>query len=220
MPEANDTMSVGIAVRTNFAVTHLLAAAQAAGDAYAVEQANATAEFGPWFDEMMRLVPIAVVMAGAALEANANELIQDFLDRPSGISSARRVLLKDLKDELSGNAINKHRRLALLLDKEPDTESVPWENATLLVKFRNSFMRFKPPWDYEDIHSGKLVSSLKNKVPVVSSWKGQVLFPHGYMTYACAKWSVQSVLAFSREFSALLGVIERFAAGHLNFSLP
>ena len=65
-----------LSLRSNFAINHLRAAARAARDAYKIEQANAKAEFGPWFDEMMRLVPISVVMAGAALEANANELIQ------------------------------------------------------------------------------------------------------------------------------------------------
>jgi hypothetical protein len=70
---------------------------------------------------MMRLVPISVVMAGAALEANANEIIQDFLDQPTGLSISRKMLLKDLKEELLGNTISKHRRLALLFDKEPDT---------------------------------------------------------------------------------------------------
>ncbi len=70
------TATVVARLKTGFAMTHLRAAARAARDAYGIEQANATAEFGPWFDEMMMLVPVSVVMAAAALEANANELIQ------------------------------------------------------------------------------------------------------------------------------------------------
>jgi hypothetical protein len=209
-----------LSLRSNFAINHLRAAARAARDAYEIEQANAKAEFGPWFDEMMRLVPISVVMAGAALEANANEVIQDFLDQPTGLSISRKMLLKDLKDELSGNAIGKHRRLALLFDKEPDTGQSAWEDGQLLVKFRNSFMHFKPAWDDENIHSGTLVKGLKSKVPVVSSWQGKFLFPYGFMTYGCAKWSVQSVLTFSRSFSALLGVKDKFALPGLDFKLP
>lgn len=168
----------------------------------------------------MRLVPISVVMAGAALEANANEIIQDFLDQPTGLSISRKMLLKDLKEELLGNTISKHRRLALLFDKEPDTGKVAWEDGQLLVKFRNSFMHFKPAWDHEDIHSGTLVERLKSKAPVVSSWQGKFLFPYCFMTYGCARWSVQSVLAFSSEFSALLGVTDKFVAPGFDFTLP
>jgi hypothetical protein len=81
-------------------------------------------------------------------------------------------------------------RLALLFDKEPDTGQSAWEDGQLLVKFRNSLMHFKPAWDDEDIHSGTLVKGLKSKVPVVNSWQGKFLFPYGFMTYGCAKWSV------------------------------
>jgi hypothetical protein len=70
-------LSATLRVRSNFAVHHLRAAALAARNSYNVEQANLTAEHGPWFDEMMLFVPVSVVMAGAALEASANELIQD-----------------------------------------------------------------------------------------------------------------------------------------------
>jgi hypothetical protein len=38
---------------------------------------------------MMRLVPISVVMAGAALEASANEIIQDILDGFTNLSLTR-----------------------------------------------------------------------------------------------------------------------------------
>jgi hypothetical protein len=181
-----DSAGLTLGVRSNFATHHLRAAARAARDAHGVEQANANAKFGPWFDEMMRLVPISVVMAGAALEANANELIQDFLDQPTGLSTCRKMLLKDLKGELSGNAIDKYRRLALLFDREPDKGKSEWEDAQLLVRFRNSFMHFKPAWDHEDIHSGTLFKGLKSKVPVVSSWQGKDIFPEVFMTYGCA----------------------------------
>src|ERR1700730_10266903 len=102
-----DTMHATLSLRSNFAINHLRAASEAARDAYKVEQANAKAEFGPWFDEMMRLVPVSVVMAAAALEANANELIQDIVD---GSVHSRKELLKDLKDDHSGNAWDRYRR--------------------------------------------------------------------------------------------------------------
>ena len=122
-------------LRSNFAVHHLRAAAQAARIAYNVEQANLTKEHGPWFDEMMLLVPVSVVMAGAALEAGANEVIQDVLDGFSGLSMTKgyKLLIADLKNDRTGNATEKRRRLSLLFDKVPDMGTTSWQDAKLLV---------------------------------------------------------------------------------------
>jgi hypothetical protein len=149
-------------LRTNFAILHLRAAARAAQSAYKVEQANATAAFGPWFDEMILWVPVSVVMAGAALEAGANEAIQNILDGSTGLSlmDSRKVLLADLKNEQSGNATARYRQVALLFDKVPDTGSAPWQDADLLVRFRNSFMHFKPSWDRDVFTMASLLLAL------------------------------------------------------------
>src|SRR5271156_202531 len=109
---ASDTL--GIEIKTNFAIYHLWAAARAARSAYEVQQANLNAVFGPWFEEMIQLVPVSVVMAGAALEAP--------------------------KNEQTGNATARYRQVALLLDTAPAKGSAPWQDADLLVKFRNAFM--------------------------------------------------------------------------------
>src|SRR6516164_1124825 len=107
-------------------------------------------------------------MAGAALEAGANELIQDILDGSIlSASKSRKLLLQDLKEDRSGNACEKYRRLALLFDNEPDVGNIYWNDAKLLVSFRNSFLHFKPAWDYEDIHGGAFVRGLKRDLPSV-----------------------------------------------------
>ena len=209
-------------LKTGFAMSHLQIAAHSALEAYEIEQANATKLSDGWFDGMMRLVPVSVVMAGTALEANANELIQDILDGSvhSPPTASCKVLLKDLKDDHSGNAWGRYRRLALLMDKEPDTGTEPWHNAMLLVKFRNEFMHFKPSWDSDDIHGGNLVADLKKKIPVVGAYKSKFLFPYGFMTYGCAKWAVQTVLTFSITFATLLNVEDKFALPPPDFTLP
>ena len=220
----NAQMHAKLSLRTNFAMTHLRAAANAARSAYDVETKNATADFGPWFDDMLLWVPVSIVMGGAALEATANELIQDLLDdsfsSTFSLTKGCKCLLADLKKDRSGNAVRKYRQLALLLDKEPDIGSVTWQNAVLLVDFRNSFMHFKPAWDHEDIHTGGLTKGLKSRIQVVRSWQGSFLFPYGFMTYDCAKWSVSTVLAFSHSFSLLLGIPDRFGGIQSAFKLP
>jgi hypothetical protein len=80
-------------------------------------------------------------------------------------------LLLDLKEDYSGNAVVKYRRLALLMDKDCDTGTEPWHNAKLLVRYRNEFMHFRPSWDDEDIHSGSFVEELKRKMPVVAAYE-------------------------------------------------
>jgi len=171
---------------------------------------------------MLMLVPVSVVMAGAALEAGSNELLQDFLDGSTSmeLTPSRRKLLKDLKDDRSGNSLTKYRRLALLMDRDPDDGTEPWHNARLLVKFRNEFMHFRPSWDHEGVHTGSLVAELRKKISVVDVYKKNFLFPYGFMTYDCAKWSVQTVLTFSADFSKLLGVQDKFVLRSQNFTLP
>lgn len=183
-----------------------------------MEQENATKGIGPWFDAMMRLVSVSIVMASAALEANVNELIQDILDGQS-VTNTRRKLLFDLKEDRSGETPFRFRRLALLMDKDCDTGTEPWHNVRLLVKFRNQFMHFRPAWDHEEIHTGRLVEELKRKVPVVASWSGTFLFPQALMTYGCAKWAVDTVLKFSSDFAELWGAQNKCAPLE-DFKLP
>jgi hypothetical protein len=217
------TAKATLRVRVNLAAAHLRAATNAARIAHRIETANQNAPFGPWFDEMVLSVPTSVIMAGAALEACANEVVQDILDGSTGLNCTKgcTLLLEDLKSDRSGNAMDKYRRLALLFDKPPDEGKLPWQNAKDLVLFRNSFMHFKPAWDDESgVHDSKLVQRLKKRVPIARAYLGRFQFPHGFMTYGCAKWSVMSVLVFSDYFSNLLGLKDRFVPFQQDLQLP
>lgn len=210
-----DVFSMRVSLRSNFATHHLRAAIQAAQNAHAVEQATDTSKHGPWFDGMMLHVPVAIVMAAAALESHCNETIQDILDGSARLSLAEghQALLRDLKSDRSGDATERYRTLALLLDKAPDPGSLTWQNARLLVRFRNAFMHFKPAWDHEtDVHDGKWIKELKPRVPISAGYQSKFMFPYGFMTYGCAKWAVESARLFAADFSALIGVTDRLAS--------
>lgn len=212
-----------VSIRADFAVLHLRAAARAAISAYEVERANATEDHGEWVEEMACIVPISVVMAAAALEANASEIIQDILDGSTTLPLTKgcELLLKEFKEDKSGNALDKYRRIALLFNAVPNTGESPWQEAQLLTNFRNYFMHFRPTWDHGDEPKHKLFNGLKAKIPISRTYRSSShQFPHGFMTYGCAKWSVFSVLAFSRSFTALLGVNDTFADPLFDFSLP
>lgn len=207
-----DGMTAKLSLRSNFAVNHLRVAIQAAQSAHVVERASDTSQHGAWFDGMMMHVPVAITMAAAALEANCNEIIQDILDGSTlGLAQGHMALLRDLKHDRSGNTTDHYRHIALLLDQTPDTGSLAWQDAALLVRFRNALMHFKPAWDSEtDIHDGKWVRTLKTKVPISPGYQSNFMFPYGFMTYGCARWAVQSSKAFSAQFCSLIGVPDRF----------
>jgi hypothetical protein len=107
--------------------------------------------------------------------------------------------------------MDKYRRLAFHFDKLPDQNSAAWQNADLLIRFRNFFVHFKPVWDREtDVHkNGKLANQLRARIPVVEAYKGSFMLPYCFLNYACAKWAVVSAKAFSAEFSTLIGVQDR-----------
>jgi len=100
-------MTATLSLRSNFATNHLRAAVRAARGAYDAEQANDTAGHGQWFDDMLMLVPVAVVMAASALESNANEILKDVLDGKVPLTNCQRLLLTDLFNDRSGNALDK-----------------------------------------------------------------------------------------------------------------
>jgi hypothetical protein len=78
---------------------------------------------------MLRLVPVSIVLAGAALEANANEIIQDLLDDQT-LKSDQRDALQSLKGDLSGNSVEKYKILSeIMLNNAPDAGNLVWENA-------------------------------------------------------------------------------------------
>jgi hypothetical protein len=215
------TTTASLTVRTNFAGNHLRASVRAAREAFAIEQANDTSKLNVWFDDIVMLVPVSIVMAGAALEANANELIEDVLSSRT-LSDAKKALLRGARDDRSGNSLDKYLQLALLLDKVPDKGKPPSQDAALLVQFRNYFLHFRPEFrsDGDAADDRNLVKSLRAKFPVAAPFERSVfLFPHALLTYRVAKWSVQSVLAFSSYVSTLLDTNDRFDAWKAQFEL-
>lgn len=207
-----DKMSAKLSLKSGFAGNHLRVAMKNALSACEVDEANKNSEFGPWFDDLMMHVPVAVVMSAAALEANVNEIIGRCIDNSSAFSESQVALIRDLKKDKSGSIMPKYRQLALLLGKIPDTGSAAWANAVLLAQARNRFIHFSPAWDHEtDIHDGEFVNQLKARVQVSRFYANSFMFPYGFMTYSFAKWAIEVALAFSQEYSALLGIKDGLA---------
>jgi hypothetical protein len=75
------TVNAKASVRSNFALHHMHSAVKAAMRAREIEITHSEEGHGPWYDEMLHTVPVAIIMAAAALEAQINEAVQDILDR-------------------------------------------------------------------------------------------------------------------------------------------
>jgi hypothetical protein len=93
------TVAATAKIGSAFALNHLQIAVHSAHEAHKIEQDNLSEPFGPWFDSMLRLVPVSVVMSAAALEANVNELIGAILNGSTSIvpSASHKLLLSDLR---------------------------------------------------------------------------------------------------------------------------
>jgi hypothetical protein len=100
----------------------------------------------------------------------------------------------------------------MLLDTVPNPGASEWGEATLLGSFRNHLMHFKPKWESVDSEPRKPAETFKKKFGVAEAYKGSAIcpFPHACFTYKCAKWSVETVLKFSKSFSQTLGIEDRF----------
>jgi DNA-binding transcriptional regulator YdaS (Cro superfamily) len=209
-------------LKTGFAVNHLQAAVKAARDAHRIQSEHVGAAFGSWFDGILQTVPVAIMMAAAALEANASESIEDILDGTANIpvTDSQKGLLSDVRRDKAESFAEKYRRLALILGKAPDPSKVIWEDVGLLTSFRNQITHFDLAWDDDQIRDGKFSHRIRTKVPVADAYEGRFAFPYGLMTYESAKWAIETAKGFSTEFSNLTGIIDRFGSPHLDTKLP
>jgi hypothetical protein len=212
-----------LGIRGDFAILHLRAALRAANNAREVEGTPGDEKYSKWQDDMLLWVPVAVVMSAAALEANANEIIQDIVDDKTSLR-----LTKPEKEEQSAFLANRHKslksrylRIGTLFNQIPRESDLYFQNALRLLKFRNAFMHFRPVfYPNSTANDLELVEELKDVVPMSSAHHShQIQFPYSFMSYGCAKWCVQTVLAFSVEFNRLVNLKDKFVTPGVDFNL-
>ncbi|MCA3414535.1 MAG: hypothetical protein INF84_08030 [Roseomonas sp.] len=108
LTDTNTLFIPTIKTRSNFALHHMHSAVKAARRAHEIEITNSDERHGPWHEEMLHTVPVAIIMAAAALEAQINDAVQDILDRKEADQpdAALRLLLKELKDRAGSGNLN------------------------------------------------------------------------------------------------------------------
>lgn len=206
---------------SEFATQHFHAAVKAARNAREIEAAHWGEAHGPWFMEMLHTVPVAIVMASAAIEAYVNELTKIFIEKPD-INETQKNSLQKLFDKTSSNAPKRLNRLFCILGEDFDsvTRSHILE-LNILIKLRNGYMHFRPKWSDEPNptwnHSNNeedavnYFNELKSRVRVYGRYADSHEFPYGFSTYSTAKWAIETALGLAAHISQRLGVPNKFA---------
>ena len=193
------SVSAVVAVRMNFAVQHLLAAAHFAQLAHQAEEANAGKKFGPFFEEVLWVVSACVFSSVAGVESYANET---FVDRETTFPDIQ----GDLADKIwqlceRDWAIEKFDVVCRLRGAGVlDRGSHRAQDLAALVALRNGLTHFKPQWDTETAAHAKISRLLEGKFEPSSVILGEPIFPRCWACYSCARWAVDA----SRDFLLMI----------------
>ena len=199
------------ALRINFSIQHLLAAAHFSRHVAEVEQAHKGEPFGAFFEEIIWFSSACVLSCTAGLEAYANEL---FVDRSEHFPDLRPEVADKLWELFEQKPTLEKFDMALLLKKKPvlDRGSRPTQDVAALVALRNGLTHFKPEWDNEQVAHAKLSQQLAHRfMPSPFLAAGESIFPRCWATHGCTQWALKSCVDFLTGFESLSGVPARAA---------
>jgi hypothetical protein len=213
---ADATLTATANIRRGLSVQCLRAAKKSALVVHRVETENPEpVALGPWADEILTGVPVALVMSAGALEASINEAIKDILDQPDkhSLSALQVAGLSNEFDSRYGNPRVRAEKVAEIVGRPADTTRPEWRDIELLIWMRNRLVHFKPRWDHEAVPDEAMFIELLTRIGPPNRFFAtpKPEMPHGAFTYGCTKWAVQTVTAFLNHYAAHVGVVDRFA---------
>jgi hypothetical protein len=196
------------AFRMNLSVHHLLVAARLAREVRSVENANAGAEFGDFYDVILGSSMGCIVLAAAGAEGYINEVFADRGKLFTGHDQAVLTLLWD-KCEM-GSALDKFDLAVKIRTGAPmDRGVLAVQDFDRLFKLRNGLAHFKPEWSDEQAGHLKLSRQLEGYVSRSPWLAGEPLFPRAWATGATASWAIRTVVSFIGHFSSVCGIPNR-----------
>jgi hypothetical protein len=206
------TVSGTASLRTNQSLGHLRGAALFARDCARLEEEHTW----PATEEVLlrhgTAAVSAVMLAVAGLEATANEIHLDALDRNRkalGKAAEAAQSIEELWDTIEQRPVlrkfNWFLTLAGVVPMKKDTQ--PYMAAADLVELRNALVHYRPEWSHSMKRSPKLEARLRGKFPLNRlSMPDQFFIPYRCLGYGCAKWAVETARALLREFYSRLEV--------------
>jgi hypothetical protein len=212
-----DVPPVGILLRVNLAVRHLLAAARFSREVDRLEKEQQGQQQGAFTECIFQHAIACILMTAASLEAYANEL---FSDRDKLFSEYSPELIHNLWETYEKKSILEKFEFALLLLRKPsmDRGARPYQDIVVLIALRNALTHFKPEWIKEADEHAKISARLADKIngsPFLPP--PEMLFPRRWAGHSCTSWAVSSVVAFAKHFESVAGlsakyVVEEMAA--------
>lgn len=200
--------------RPNFAVQHMIAAARFARLCYKVEDDNAGAPFGPFYDEIINYVTATILSSVASLEANINEIFADVRDHIIVFDGLDMNLLTEIWDLIEQKPILEKYQFALVLKKKEKMNKGDqhYQYVDTLIKVRNALVHFKPEWIDDQQEHEKISKLLRGKFPFSPFLnENDPIFPMRCMTHGFADWAVRSSLEFAQWFTHCADLPNRFA---------
>ena len=169
-------------------------------------------------------ITASIFAAVSFLEATINELFADATEEYSEYPKSLNLNTKALMADMWKKGIPRTSRyrilekfdIALTLARKPtfDVGKPPAQDVDLIVKLRNRLIHYEPEWMTNETMTSsmsatekKLDRSLRGKFPTSPLMsKSSPFFPNRCLSYGCARWAVESSLAYSDEFYKNLGV--------------
>lgn len=189
-------------VITAFAWQHLKAATIFRDHASNLEVMHEAQPLGAFFEEMRSYVSACVMSATACLEAFINEI---FMAPHYALRSKFVHFEREFwgKNGIEGRSILAKYKTALhKLGMPPvDEKSQAFKDAWGLIELRNALIHFKPTWDPDRRRKVELVQILNDRYmtsPFVD--EGADFITMKSMSAGCARWAVNTVLAFLHAF--------------------
>lgn len=191
-------------VIANFAWQHIKAAATFRDQVGAIESANTSQPFGPFFEDLRSYGSGCIMSAAASLEA----LINEFFITPEG---PLRRQLPDFEVQFWGRGgiewkppLEKYQiALEMLGQTRLNEHEAPFRDAWTLIELRNALVHYKPTWDPDRQRKVEMVEVLAGKYdPSPFPDAGSDFVTMRSMSASCMYWVVATALHFMREFHA------------------
>ncbi len=220
--------SVEIKMRTYFSIQHIQSAALFCRLSNEIENKydgifdqKSTTEHGSY-------VTNAIFSSICFLEATINEIFCDAVDNQSSIENLGKEKIKLLADMWSldvprtaAYSILEKYQIALSLLEKPlfDNCVSPYQNIQILIQLRNALMHYEPKWNLtysslesEEYELDNLSKRLRGKFALSKIYKdtGNSFFPDKCLGHGCAKWAVESCVAFADDFFSKIGLKPTF----------
>lgn len=191
--------------KVNLSIRNLMAAAHFARKSGLIEQKHKGESLGPFFDEESYYVISSVVMSVSSVEARINEYIEDYRNTIPGLNNAYK----------ERGMLNKCQKALSISGKaEFDENSDPYSSVSILTKFRNAYVHFKPEWENSQVKHKEISEMIKSRFALNPFFTEDTpLFPLRALGYGCSQWGVRVSKEFMDEFDLKAGhpkITEKF----------